>query len=87
MHFDSRRMSLVILAITSIASAKAIFTLINDPEGPNLLVVVGLAAVNYIVASAIYRSKLTSALTVPARLAASVGFQICVSGGFYLLLR
>ena len=79
-------MSLVILAITSIASAKAIFTLINDPEGPNLLVVVGLAAVLYIITSAIYLSKLTSALTQPARLAAAVGFQGCVAGGFYLLL-
>jgi hypothetical protein len=37
------RFTLVVLAIISLLISRALFTLIDDPEGPNLLIVVVLA--------------------------------------------
>lgn len=45
--FSSRKISLIILAITSIVFSRALFSFINDPEGPNLLVVVGMSTIVY----------------------------------------
>lgn len=47
MYFKSKKTSLLILGITSIACSRAMFLFFNDPEGPNLLIVVGFAAVVY----------------------------------------
>ena len=45
MNFNSRKTSLIILGITALISSRAMFAFINDPEGPNLLIVVVLGAV------------------------------------------
>lgn len=37
------RFTLVVLAIISLFISRALFTLVDDPEGPNLLIVVVLA--------------------------------------------
>lgn len=44
----------IILAIVSLVLSRATFLLVNDPEGPNLLIVVVLAAIIYAVLLAIY---------------------------------
>ncbi len=45
MHFKSKKTSLVILGLASLVCSRFIFSLIDDPEGPNLLIVVVLATV------------------------------------------
>lgn len=46
--------SLLVLAIVSLVISRVAFLFINDPEGPNLLIVVVLAAIIYLAALALY---------------------------------
>ncbi len=45
---------LVVLGILSLVLSRSVFFLINDPEGPNLLVVAVLAAIIFAVSVAVY---------------------------------
>jgi hypothetical protein len=63
------------------------FAFINDPEGPNLLVVTVMAAVIYIISSAIYLSNVYPSLTGLNRSSAAIFIQILVTTCFYLGLR
>jgi hypothetical protein len=49
----TRNISLIVLGIASLTLSRIVFYFINDPEGPNLLVVAVLAAVIYAVSLAI----------------------------------
>ena len=42
-----KRTPLIVLGAVSLIASRATFALINDPEGPNLLIVVAWAAVIY----------------------------------------
>jgi hypothetical protein len=57
MLFRSKRVPLIILGITAVAGARALFFFFNDPEGPNLLIVTVTAAVVYLVSLSIYLFK------------------------------
>jgi hypothetical protein len=50
----SKKTSLIILGVTSLVGSRVFFSLINDPEGPNLLVIVVMAAIIYFVSIAAY---------------------------------
>ncbi len=54
MNQISKKTSLIILGATSLVASRFFFSLINDPEGPNLLIVVVLAAIIYSVSCATY---------------------------------
>lgn len=54
MYFKSKKTSLLILGITAIACSRAMFSFFNDPEGPNLLIVMGTAVIVYFLSLAIY---------------------------------
>jgi hypothetical protein len=43
MHIRNKKVLYLIIAIISLSLSRVIFTFINDPEGPNLLIVVALA--------------------------------------------
>lgn len=43
----SKKISLLILFITSLVCSRTMFLFFNDPEGPNLLVVTGVAVIVY----------------------------------------
>lgn len=43
----SKKLSLFVLGITSLACSRLTFLFIDDPEGPNLLIVVALAVFIY----------------------------------------
>ncbi len=45
---------LIVLGVLSLTLSRLSFTLINDPEGPNLLIVVVLAAIIYAVLLGVY---------------------------------
>jgi hypothetical protein len=54
MYFKSKKISLVILGITSIVCSRTMFLSFDDPEGPNLLVVIVGAAIVYFLSLTIY---------------------------------
>jgi len=56
MHFKSKKTALIILGIVSLVLSRLVFAFINDPEGPNLLIVVGLAVIIYFLSLALYVS-------------------------------
>ncbi len=53
MYFKSKKTSLIIF-ILSLVLSRGIFMLVNDPEGPNLLIVVVLAVIIYALALVVY---------------------------------
>jgi hypothetical protein len=87
MHVNFKNSSLLILAITAIVCSRAIFAFFNDPEGPNLLVVSGMAAVIYLVSSAAYLSNIYPSLTEYKTSSVTILIQILVATGFYLGFR
>ena len=54
MNFKPKKTSLLILGIVSVVCSRIVFMLIDDPEGPNLLIVLGLAAVIFAISVAVY---------------------------------
>ena len=54
MYFKSKKISLLILGLTSIACSRVMFLFFNDPEGPNLLVVMVMAAIVYFLSLLVY---------------------------------
>jgi len=87
MHFNFKNSSLLILAITAVACSRVMFAFLHDPEGPNLLVVIGMAAVIYLISSAVYLSNFSPSLIGFKRSSATIFIQIFVATGFYLGLR
>ena len=87
MFFKSKKTSLVILGITSLVCSRVMFALFNDPEGPNLLIVVVAAAVIYFLSLAIYLSKSFPSFAGIKRLLLAILTQIIIVSVFYFLLR
>ena len=87
MHVDFKNSSLLILAITAVVCSRIMFAFFHDPEGPNLLVVTGMAAVIYLVSSAVYLSNIYPSLTGFKRSSAALLIQTFIATGFYLALR
>lgn len=54
MNFKSKKIMLFILAIVAMVCSRAVFMFVNDPEGPNLLIVTVLAAVIFFIFFAVY---------------------------------
>ena len=87
MHVNCKNGSLLILAITAVVCSRAIFAFIQDPDGPNLLVVAAMASVIYFVSSAVYLSNVYPSLTGTKRRSATIFIQAFIAMGFYLGLR
>jgi hypothetical protein len=84
MDFKSKKTPLLILAIAAIICSRTWFFFITDPEGPNLVVVMGLAIILYFLSVMAY--ALTSA-TVAKKLLVATSTQILVGIGLYFLLK
>ena len=86
MYFKSKKISLLILGITAIVCSRVMFLFFNDPEGPNLLVVMVMAVI-------VYFLSLTAYLFGPSRsrgfkrLLLAILIQIIIVTGFYLSLK
>ncbi len=78
---------LLILAVTAAACSRLIFFLIEDPEGPNLLVVMGMAAILFVLSLAAWFSKPLALATGLQRVAAVLPVQIMLAVAAYILLR
>ena len=87
MHFNSKKTSLLILAITAIICSRILFSLFNDPEGPNLLVVMGMAAIIYVLSLAGYVFYPPTKEDGPKRLSLLIFIQVLVITGFYFWLH
>lgn len=82
--FLSKKISLLILAITSLVCSRTTFVFIDDPEGPNLLIVVVLAAVLYGLSFSV--SQLAFQSTELKKLILAIFTQILVVTGLLLLI-
>lgn len=86
MNLNSKKTSLVLLAVTAIFCSRTLFFFFNDPEGPNLLIVGVLAIVLYLLSFAAY-------VFVPSRtngtkqLLVAVGVQILSVVGLYFCMK
>lgn len=78
MQTTSTKTSLLTLGVTSLLCSRATFYFFNDPEGPNLLIVVGLAAILYTLSLGVYiamgRKSLLLAIIVQILLATALYF-------------
>lgn len=81
MYFKSKKISLIILGITALACSRIMFSLFNDPEGPNLLIVTVLAAVLFFLSLSVFLSK-----TPAKKLLLSILLQIILVAGLYFFL-
>ena len=86
MNFTSKKVSLFILAITALISSRAMFSFFNDPEGPNLLVVVVAGAIVYALSLVVYSWK-PLAPTAVTRIIVTVFIQILIVAILYFCLR
>lgn len=78
----------LILFITSLLCSRAMFSLFNDPEGPNLLIVVVMALIIYFLSLTIYLFKpLHLSFTGIKRLLLTVFIQIIIATVFYFGLN
>lgn len=84
MNLKSKKLPLMILGITSILCSRMTFLFFNDPEGPNLLVVLGLAAILYFPSVAIYAFK--SSASNRKRLLLAISAQMLIAVILYLTL-
>ncbi len=85
MQTTSKKASLLILGITAFVLSGLTLHLFNDPEGPNLLVVLGAAVVLYIVSLGAY--SLSRSVVGGKKLVLSIVVQVVVAVIFYLLLK
>jgi len=88
MYFKSKKLSLVVLGITALVFSRALFLFFNDPEGPNLLVVVGTAVLVYGVSLVAYLfSFLASSRIILKRFLIGIFLQLLVVAGLYFGLK
>jgi len=88
MYFKSKNITSLILAVTASLCSRAIFFFFNDPEGPNLVVVMGMAAIIYFLSLAMYLFKAFPASFTPLQKLMLVIFvQVLLSSVFYFCLR
>ncbi len=83
MNFISKKTSLIILGVTAVTLSRLFFYFLDDPEGPNLLIVLVLAAFLYGVSLGVHRySRKIEPLK---RLLLTVFVQALIVIGLYLI--
>lgn len=85
MYFKSKKATLLILGITAIACSRILFSLFDDPEGPNLLIVVGMAVFLYLASLTAYTFK--APIASLKRLLLAVAIQVAAVACLYFFLR
>ncbi len=83
MYFPSKKASLIILCITSILFSRTMFFFFNDPEGPNLLIVMVTAAILYFLSLTAYLSNLQTL----KKLLLAIFIQLMIVTGLYFCLN
>lgn len=83
MHFKSNKTQLFLLAITALIGSRIVFLIINDSEGPNLLITTGMAVIVYVLSLLPYCLKTTP----PKKYMWAIGIQALVVIGLGICLR
>ena len=86
LYFKSKKISLMVLAATAIICSRMLFFVFNDPEGPNLLIVAGLALAVYLLSSVVYIFS-PSKINGIKRLSAVICIQILSVIGIYFCMK
>ena len=81
MHPTSKKLPYGILAITSLVFSKVSFLFLNDPEGPNLLIVTVTAGVIYVLSLTSY--LIGEAGTSQKKFLLALCIQVLVVVGLY----
>jgi len=79
----SNKVALVLLGVVALTCSRLLFVFINDPEGPNLVVVVGLTALVYAASLAVFAYSTTS----HKKFVLAVAAQIVIVIGLYIALH
>ncbi len=97
MYFESKKISLIILGVTSLIFSRTMFFYFDDPEGTNLLVTTVMALIIYSLTLSIYyfnpkekspfKSFSHSSLTDLKRLLTTIFIQIIIVTILYFCLR
>lgn len=83
MPFISKKTSLLLLIVISILCSRVLFFLFNDPEGPNLVVVIGAAAIMYFISLIAYLLNISDL----KRLVVAILIQVLLVIGFSIGLN
>ncbi|MGN8068227.1 hypothetical protein [Mucilaginibacter sp. SG564] len=86
LYFQSKKASLMILAVTAIICSRLLFVFFHDPEGPNLLIVGGLTLIIYFLSQVAYLFGPSKVMGIQ-RLSATVGFQILLVITLYFCMK
>lgn len=86
MYFK-KNISVFILGFTSLVCSRAMFAFFDDPEGPNLLIVVVMAVVVFVFSLPVYRRYSSETQDGQKRLFLPVLSQVVVVTIFYLFLK
>ncbi|WP_448699904.1 hypothetical protein ACFGVR_22430 [Mucilaginibacter sp. AW1-3] len=86
LYFKSKKISLIALAVTAIICSRALFFFFNDPEGPNLLIVVVFALGVYLLSAAAYVFAPYKTTGIK-RLSAAICIQILAVTGLYFCMK
>jgi len=84
MSFPVKRTSFLVLGILSLACSRMVFFFFSDPEGPNMLVIIGLALILFFLSLTVYLFR--SSVTARNKLLLAVFIQMIVAVAFYLWL-
>ena len=84
-NFKSKKTPFIILGITAVACSKILFLFFNDPEGANLLVVMGMALIVYFLSLTVY--LLDHSMIGSKKLLLAILIQIMIVIGFYFYLN
>lgn len=76
------RISLITLGVTALVIGRATLLLVQDPEGPNLLIVVGFALFLYLVSLPVY---VLASVREPLKVIIAITLQLVVAAGIFLL--
>lgn len=79
MNLKSKKTSLLILGVTAIVFSRIMFLFFNDPEGPNLLVIMGAAVIIFLPSLSAYVFNLPA----PKKLVLAIFIQILIVTGLY----
>jgi len=83
MRFESKKIPLLVLGVTAIVCSRALFLFFNDPEGPNLLIVMVTAAIVYFLSLAAYVFNVST----QKKLVLAIFIQVLIVSLFYFTLR
>ena len=86
MDLQSKKISLAILGVTAILCSRTLFFFFNDTEGPNLLIVGGLAMAIYFLSFAAY-VFVPSKIQGLKKLSVAVCVQILSVIGLYFCMK